>query len=139
MERINMKIVTKTIFDRVDELLDAGEDIVRVEVPTSLYPCTLKDSDSVPLDKVCISHRKDVSGSYLVYRGVCIQFHSEYPTINFVTKTLTNKIKAEIVKLDTENIKHIELTQAEVDTLRKEIGTNQPVISFMKIPVKVVY
>ena len=91
-----MRVVRETILDKINaELAKNSKDIIRIELTTEEFRQFIKDlrdprCKHSDIRKVVINgfewldvnHRKiphnTMSGSYVVYRGVCIQTHEEY-------------------------------------------------------------
>lgn len=74
-----MKVITKTIADKIDEAIDKhGKDIVRIELTNSEFERLLISGREFEYTEVVVHYPANYSGSYVKYRGVCIQTHSSY-------------------------------------------------------------
>ena len=76
-----MKVVRKTILDKINEEIDKDPDnIVRIELNSEEFEELLK---LVPLNcssvsKHLITDYPQLISSYIVYEGTCIQTHESY-------------------------------------------------------------
>lgn len=73
-----MKVITKIIAE-IDEAIDKhGEDIIRIELTNSEFISLLKSGLKFEATSIVEQEPSNYSGSYVVYRGVCIQTHQDY-------------------------------------------------------------
>lgn len=80
-----MKVVLyKSLLDKIDDIINQyGDSIIRIEVTISEFEklINLIEEYDVKIDNSCIPVQHDLSGSYIVYRGVCIQTHRDYISV----------------------------------------------------------
>lgn len=73
-----MKVITKIIADIDDAIDEHGEDIIRIELTNSEFISLLKSGLKFEATSLVEQDISNYSGSYVVYRGVCIQTHRSY-------------------------------------------------------------
>ena len=76
-----MKVIRKTILDKINEEIDKKpEDIIRIELNSEEFKelLNLVDFGCNSVSKHSITDYPDHSGSYIVYKGICIQTHKSY-------------------------------------------------------------
>ena len=78
MKLVCERSIKQKVDDLIDEALSKGLDILRLETNpkdfVSLMPYMNPNSYTTDMNKPMGS-----DGDYLMYRGVCIQCHSDYP------------------------------------------------------------
>lgn len=78
-----MKIVRKSILDKINDAIDKYEDIVRIELTLGEFDelrKEVKERGGKGVEKIVIRDTClfDTSSSYMVIRGVYVQTHREY-------------------------------------------------------------
>ena len=73
-----MKVITKIVADIDDAINKHGEDIIRIELTNSEFISLLKSGLKFEATSLVEQDKSNYSGSYVVYRGVCIQTHQDY-------------------------------------------------------------
>lgn len=74
-----MKVITRSIIDKIDAAIkEYGDDIVRIELTNSEFERLLKSNCEFEHKEITVQEPSNYSGSYVVYRGVCIQTHHSY-------------------------------------------------------------
>lgn len=74
-----MKVITKTIADKIDEAINEhGKDIVRIELTCKEFKEFLECGRKFEAQSFHHTNEVEYSGSHVMYRGVCIQTHHSY-------------------------------------------------------------
>ena len=79
-----MKIVRKTMLNKVIEAITTYDDIIRIELTTKEFQALHRDVQTViscyriKFYPCPLWEQGEVSGSYYYINGVCVQTHSSY-------------------------------------------------------------
>ena len=136
-----MKIVMKNVLDKIDEAIDkyGSDGIIRIEVSNAHFTDllnVLKDNKHYLIHVVRLNllsvgvssvntirtrtvpfEVRDRSGSYIVYKGVCVQTHRDYQGFEVIRETIVHKLEKELRGVNKDDVKWIGVSQQEFDDI----------------------